>query len=68
LPQSDSDPELLAEIEAERRISRTTTDSMTPFPNPIFAIRFFETRPAMYLVPLVFVAAFVIAMIAIARR
>jgi hypothetical protein len=41
---------------------------MTPFPNPIFAIRFFETRPAMYLVPLVFVAAFVIAMIAIARR
>ena len=34
----------------------------------IFAIRFFETYPAIYLVPLALVAAFVIAMIAIARR
>jgi hypothetical protein len=34
----------------------------------IFAIRFFETHPAIYLVPLALVAAFVIATIAITRR
>jgi uncharacterized membrane protein YjjP (DUF1212 family) len=34
----------------------------------IFAIRFFETHPAMYLVPLAFFAAFAIAIVAIARR
>ena len=34
----------------------------------IFAIRFFETHPAIYLVSLPLVAAFVIAVIAIARR
>jgi hypothetical protein len=34
----------------------------------IFAIRFFETHPALYLVPLALVAAFVIAVMIIARR
>ena len=34
----------------------------------ILAIRFFETHPAIYLMLLALVAAFVIAVIAIARR